>query len=231
MVPLCWLSSDQMTRQVYQSEQRYRAVVEDTPLLICTYLPDTTLTFVNESCCCYFQRSREELLGLSFLELLPEEGHAAVREVVAGLTSMVQGVEHLVLAQDGAEGWLCWTNRALLDAAGCVIACQAIGEDITERKQAEQRLHNEKVFIDTAIDSLPGIFYLFTREGRFLRWNRNFETVSGYTKDEIMAMHPRDFFPVEEQATVEERIREVFADGELSVEAHGHGYNPGYHRA
>ena len=92
-------------------------------------------------------------------------------------------------------------------------------QDITERKRAEQALRNEKKFIDMAIDSLPGIFYLFTREGKLLRWNKNFERVSGYTAAEISTMHPRDFFPVEEQAIVEERIGEVFTDGESFVEA------------
>ncbi len=91
--------------------------------------------------------------------------------------------------------------------------------EIIERRQAEKALRDEKTFIDTAIDSLPGIFYLFSREGKFLRWNRNFETVSGYTTDEISAMHPREFFPVEEQAHVEERIGKVFAEGESFAEA------------
>jgi len=95
----------------------------------------------------------------------------------------------------------------------------SIVHDITARKIAEEELRNEKKFIDMAMDSLPGIFYLFTREGKFLRWNRNFETVSGFTTDEISTMHPRDFFPVEEQGLVEKRIGEVFATGESFVEA------------
>ena len=95
----------------------------------------------------------------------------------------------------------------------------SIGRDITDRKKIEEALLSEKHFIDLAIDSLPGIFYLFTIEGKFLRWNRNFETSSGYSGEEISQMHPRDFFPVEEQSLVEERIREVFTKGESAVEA------------
>jgi len=92
-------------------------------------------------------------------------------------------------------------------------------QDITKQKKTEKALLSEKHFIDMAIDSLPGMFYLFTNEGKFLRWNRKFETVSGYTPNEISTMSPREFFPVEEQALVEERIGEVFADGESFVEA------------
>ena len=92
-------------------------------------------------------------------------------------------------------------------------------QNITDRKQAEELLRNEKKFIEMLIDSLPGIFYLFTKDGKFLLWNQNFEKVSGYTVEEISAMHTRDFFPVEEQALVESRISEVFSKGESFVEA------------
>jgi PAS domain S-box-containing protein len=87
------------------------------------------------------------------------------------------------------------------------------------RRQAERTLRSEKLFSDTMIESMPGVVYFYDSIGRFLRWNRNFEVVSGYSAEEIARMHPRDFFAKEEQPRVEERIAEVFAEGESSVEA------------
>jgi PAS domain S-box-containing protein len=87
------------------------------------------------------------------------------------------------------------------------------------RRQAEQTVRNEKLFSDTMIESMPGILYLYDSNGRFLRWNQNFETVSGYSGEEIAGMHPRDFFSDEEKPRVEQRIAEVFANGDSSVEA------------
>jgi PAS domain-containing protein len=55
-----------------EAEQRYRAVVEDQTELICRWLPDGTLTFVNGAYCRYFQKSPEELLGKSFMPLIPK---------------------------------------------------------------------------------------------------------------------------------------------------------------
>ncbi len=92
--------------------------------------------------------------------------------------------------------------------------------DRVKRQQAEEALRNEKKFSDMVIDSLPGIFYLLTREEKFLRWNRNFETVTGYTADEISTMPPRDFFPAREHALIEERMGAAFVEGESFVEAH-----------
>ena len=62
-----------------------------------------------------------------------------------------------------------------------------------ERRQAEQTLRDEKLLSDTMIESMPGVVYLYDEVGRFLRWNRNSETVSGYCAEEVAAMHPRDF--------------------------------------
>jgi PAS domain-containing protein len=51
--------------------------------------------------------------------------------------------------------------------------------DITERKQAEDRIL-KKDYSETIINNLPGIFYLYDESGKFLKWNENFELVTGY---------------------------------------------------
>ena len=87
------------------------------------------------------------------------------------------------------------------------------------RQATEQALRSEKQFSDTMIASMPGVLYLYDLHGRFLRWSRTFETVTGYSADEIERMHPLDFFRGEERRLVEARIAEVFERGESSVEA------------
>ncbi|HSH17146.1 MAG TPA: PAS domain S-box protein, partial [Verrucomicrobiae bacterium] len=77
----------------------------------------------------------------------------------------------------------------------------------------------EQVFSVTMIESMPGIVYFYDERGGLLRWNRNFESVSGYSADEIARMHPLEFFAPEDQPLVQERIGEVFTRGESSVEA------------
>ena len=48
--------------RVRRSEKKYRTIVEDQTELICRFLPDGTLTFVNEVYCRYFNKKPEELL-------------------------------------------------------------------------------------------------------------------------------------------------------------------------
>jgi PAS domain S-box-containing protein len=84
------------------------------------------------------------------------------------------------------------------------------------REPELERLRN---FADSLIETMPGIFYLYNEQGRFLRWNRNFESVSGYSAQEIARMHPLDFFPAEDKHVLQARIVEVFVKGESSIEA------------
>jgi PAS domain S-box-containing protein len=88
-----------------------------------------------------------------------------------------------------------------------------------EHERAERTVHEEKEFSDSMIQSMPGILYFYDSTGSFLRWNRNFETVSGYAPEEIARMHPRDFFSDAEKPLLEARIAEVFEMGESAVEA------------
>jgi PAS domain S-box-containing protein len=69
------------------------------------------------------------------------------------------------------------------------------------------------------IEAMPGIFYLYDAGGNFLRWNRDFERVSGYSGEEILAMRPLDFFAEADRELLRQRIAEVFERGESSVEA------------
>lgn len=88
-----------------------------------------------------------------------------------------------------------------------------------EREQAELLAARELAFSQAMIDSMPGILYFYDESGRFLRWNRNFETVTGYSADEIAHMHPLDFFTNAEKPLLEQRIDEVMQTGEAAVEA------------
>ena len=122
------------------SEERYREVVDSQTDLICRYLPDTTLTFVNEAYCRYFGRFREELIGRQFLELIPEEVREVARQHVKSLVDnpRIEADEHEVVRADGSIGWQQWVDYAVRGRDGRVIEFQAIGRDITDRKRAEE---------------------------------------------------------------------------------------------
>ncbi len=134
--------------ELQRSQLYYRSLVEDMPALICRFQADGTLTFVNDLYCKTFQRSREELIGFNFYELIPAERRAQVAADIRQLTPEQPTMEHEheVLQPDGTVGWQRWINRLLLDDNGVPVEYQALGIDVTERKKAEidrERLLNE----------------------------------------------------------------------------------------
>lgn len=129
-----------------ESERRYRGIVEDQTELIALLDIDLMITFVNDTYCRYFGKTREELVGHTFLTLVSEKDREAVKVSIAGLSEKnpAASIEQRVKRPDGSFSWMDWKNRVVFDEHGRPTGYQAVGRDITERKRAEEALVKEK---------------------------------------------------------------------------------------
>lgn len=105
------------------------------------------------------------------------------------------------------------------DDSGNPVRILGAMQDINERETGKQQIIREKELSDSIINSLPGIFYLYNKEGKFLRWNGNFETVTGYSSEEIRHLHPLDLFDDAGKTLLTEKIANVFVTGKDQIEA------------
>jgi PAS domain S-box-containing protein len=149
-----------------EQEAQYRSVVETQSDLICRYLPDSTLTFVNEAYCRFFDKSRDELIGARFINFIPEGDRRAVLEHIASIveTKIDSAHEHEVIRSNGEIGWHHWINQPIVDN-GEVTELQGIGRDITDRKRIEQALSVSQSVFQNMADSLPILVYLMGKDG------------------------------------------------------------------
>ena len=136
----------QAEQALRESEERYRAIVEDQTELITRFQPDGRLTFVNEACCRYFGQEREALIGNCYEPLIFEEDREAIAQFLSSLSleHPVGTIEHRVVIA-GEIRWMQWINRAIFDEKGRFVEFQSVGRDISDAyRQAEQRIQAEE---------------------------------------------------------------------------------------
>lgn len=147
--------------ELRESEARYRAVVDDQTELICRYTRGGILTFVNQAYCRYFAKKPEELIGSSFIELIPEVDREKVKKYLnsVGEAKLIAEIEHQVVNARGEIRWQKWTDRAIFDAGGRLLEYQSVGHDITDRVQAAAALkESEKRYELAARAGLVGVW-------------------------------------------------------------------------
>ena len=175
------------TRRLAESEDRYRNVVETQTDLICRYLPDTTLTFVNDAYCRYFGRSRSQLIGSKFVDLIPTHHQD---EAISHIQSLIRNPrteinEHEVIKPDGTIGWQQWINHVIPSKES--VELQGIGRDVTELRMSLLAIQESEERFSKAFKANPQPMSLTTlAEGRYLDVNDSFLRMSGYTREEVI---------------------------------------------
>ncbi|MEW5959496.1 MAG: GAF domain-containing protein, partial [Chloroflexota bacterium] len=164
----------QAEESLRQGERRYRLIVQDQTELICRYLPDGTLTFVNEAFCRYYGRPRQALIGQDIFSFRSETNQPQFRDSLASADpdNPVNMVDVQVVMPNGEVRWQHWSNRAIFDEHGKLAEFQSVGQDITALRHAEQEIHRQAEMLaalhETALDlagqhALPDLLQAITR--------------------------------------------------------------------
>jgi PAS domain S-box-containing protein len=180
-------SRQQVEAALRESEESYRALVENMQALICRFLPDGTLSFVNSAYCQYFDKTREELVGKNFFQFIPKNEQSSVRNHFESLAPQkpVVSYEHQVVAPDGKIRWQRWTDHAFYDANGKLQQYQSIGLDITESKITEQALRESEERFRELAELMPETIFEMTLDGTLTYVNRNAYNYFGYTRTDV----------------------------------------------
>jgi two-component system cell cycle sensor histidine kinase/response regulator CckA len=170
---------------------------------------DGRITMINRKGCSVLGWSESELLGRNWIETsLP----ARVRDTLTEKLRDLQGgdlsrAENPVLTRSGEERWIAWRNTILRDD-GRVVGTLSSGEDITERRVAEQALRDSQAQLQLISDNVLDLVSQVQLDGTFAYVSPSYEVVLGYTPRALVGtstfalVHPDDV----------EYARSVFAE-------------------
>ena len=172
------------------SETRLRAITDSARDAILMMDQGGVITYWNPAAERILGYTREEASGRNLHGLIaPQRYHAAHHAAFPGFVETGRGeatgktLELVARRKHGEE-----IPVELSLSAVFMNGWQAVGllRDITERKQAEEKLkESQQRFIDI-IDFLPDATLVIDRDGRVLAWNRAIEEMTGVSKKEMI---------------------------------------------
>lgn len=146
-----------------ESEERFRAIVEQAAVGIACVALTGELTEVNQKFCDMLGYSRDELLGKSLAgSTHPDDygqGPRYRQQLQQGQIRPVSG-EKRYIRKDGSLMWARRTLSAVCDGAGKPLYLIIIIEDITERKRVERALLESEELFHQLANNIPQVFWI-----------------------------------------------------------------------
>ncbi len=174
-----------------QTETRFKELIESLNYPIVRVNLEGNFVFANETYCKKFGKSENELRGTQFQPLVrPEDLQSSLKKI----ENLKEPPHRIILEQraDTVDGWrwIEWESDAIFDRNGNFIEIQAIGRDITERKESEAKLHLQEMAIQRTINGVV-ITDPTQPDNPVIFCNPAYEKITGYKAEEVIGRNPR----------------------------------------
>lgn len=202
--------------ELTQSRERLSVALDVSNSGVWEWDPKTDDVHWHESC--------ERLFGLepgtfegtyeAFLERVHDEDVEGFEAVLSDAVPDREPfeVEGRIVRVDGETRWV--KSRAEFVVTHESPRYIGVVTDVTELKDRERKIQEERAFLESTIDALPDVFYAFDDTGTLSLHNDRLETVTGYDVAEIQGMEPWEFVPDEERDVVRDAFKRVVEAGE-----------------
>ena len=202
------------------SQEMFRIISDNVSDLIAVLDLEGRRLYASRSYSRHFP-GRDFYLRSAFEELHPDD-HERVRALFAEMlrTGKTQRDELRLMRLDGSILYLESEASVIGSPDGAAEKILVVSRDISERREAAERVNRELLFTETLVNSMPGIFYLYDARRKIIRWNRTFEVVTGYNAEEIGTLDPLAYFPEDERPLVHDRMLQCITHGASDIEVH-----------
>ncbi|RJX19471.1 MAG: PAS domain S-box protein [Desulfobulbus sp.] len=189
-----------------ESEERYRAIVENTTEWIWEMDATGRHTFTNPMVTSILGFSPREVLEQDFSTLLHEEDSAVVNERLPQLIADRQGWRGWVLRwrhKDGGYRFLESNARPILDEAGMLLGYRGADRDITERMEQEEALRHSQALLQGVFEGTDDCIFVKDGNGRYVLHNEALRKFlvrllgDAFPADGIVGKRDHDFLPAD----------------------------------
>ncbi|WP_250126829.1 PAS domain S-box protein [Chroococcidiopsis sp. CCMEE 29] len=197
-----------------QSEANYRNLLQTANSIIIRYDPQGRIRYINDYGVKLLGYEEHEILGRSLFETIIPEAELSgrdmrpfVHDLLRNPQSYPQG-EGENLCRDGRRVWVVWSNQAIFNEQGEVVEILSVGNDTTQRRQAEEALQrSEAKFRAIFENSQVGIFRTRFSDELILNANQRLANLLGFdSPEEIIGLeHSIGYFvnPSDRQQAIE----------------------------
>lgn len=143
------LENEVANHVIRRERDRAQQYLDVAGVIIVALAADETVSLINQRGCEVLGYKENEIVGKNWFDnFLPSDPTGYVKSVfervLSGEIKQNKYVENTVLDRNGEQRLIAWHNTTLLDDKGNIVGTLSSGEDITERKQAEQELRRAK---------------------------------------------------------------------------------------
>ena len=170
-----------------ENDPVFQVLFDGSPMPMWVY-DSRTLNFVavNEAAIRHYGYTREEFLMMTIADLCPsrEIGLALVYRTKMFDTEIPSGLSRMVTwkmrKKDGTVLDVELTSSPIALSVGNGV--MVFANDITERKRAERKIHEQTSLLNLANDAI----YVADLEDRIVFWNKGAEALYGWTSEEVL---------------------------------------------
>lgn len=174
-----------------QSEANYRNLLQTANSVIIRYDPQGRIHYINDYGVKLLGYEEHQILGRTLFETIIPEAELSGRDVRPMVHDLLHNPQSYPqgegenLCRDGRRVWMAWSNQAIFNDQGKVVEILSVGNDTTQRRQAEEALQrSEAKFRAIFANSQVGIYRTRICDGLILDANQRFADLLGFDSPE-----------------------------------------------
>jgi PAS domain S-box-containing protein len=182
-----------------------------------------TVTFVNQKGVSVLGWPYKRIIGSDWIgSFVPERRRKTVRRaflrVMAGERALPTYVEDWIVTKSGQERLVGWHNTLLTDPSGNITGILSSGDDVNERKSAEEALRTSEERFRAVFDGAQECIMIKDTSLRYTDVNPAFCKLLGFRASDIVGRRAEDLFGAEIGKQISERSARVLEGESIELE-------------